>query len=98
MTVTVELTISPHLKEDVEETLVYAARELTTSRESIKVVFPEKDPRKVILQFWMPDKAHYKVVDDISEQVEMSCWEFYQDGVIYFKNDRKRKPRSRRKV
>ena len=98
MTVTVELTISRHPKEDVEETLVYAAEELTASKESINVVFPEKDPQKVILQFWMPDKAHYKVVDDISQKIKISCWEFCQDSVIYFKNDKRRKPRSRRRI
>lgn len=98
MTVRIELAISPHPKKDVEETLVYAVEELTAAKESIEIVFPEKDPKKVILQFWMPDKAHYKVVDKISEQVRMSCWEFYEDSVISFENDRKRKPRSRRRT
>ena len=98
MTVTVELTVSPHPKKDVEETLVYAAKRLTTEKNSIKVIFSYKCSERVILKFWMPDKAHYKVVDDISEEVKMSCWEFYRDSIISFENDRKRKPRSRRGI
>lgn len=95
MVVTIELTISPHPKKDVERTLKYAASRLTTLKKSIKVEFPEDN--QVVLQFWMPDKAHYKVVDDISEEIKMSCWEFRQESIIYFENDRKRKPRSRRR-
>ena len=97
MTVTVELAISSHPKKDVERILVYAAKNLTTAKESIEVVFSEKDPQKVILQFWMPDKSQYKVVDDISEEIKMTCWEFHRESVISFENDRKRKPRSRRR-
>ena len=89
MTVTVQLTISPHPQEDVETALRYAATKLTPVKDSIKIVFSEKN--KVILQFWMPDTSHYKVVDEISEQIKMACWQFYQDSVISFKNDRKRK-------
>ena len=97
MIVTVKLAISSHPQKDVEEALVYAARKLTTERKSIRVEFPEKNPKQVILRFWIPDKAQYKVVDDISEAVKMYCWEFYEDITISFKNDRKRKPRTRRK-
>ena len=97
MIVTVEITIYSHPKKDVEKDLIYAARRLTTRKESIKVVFPEDEPEKVILQFWMPDKSHYKVVDDISEEVKMSCVEYLRESIISFENDRKRKPRSRRK-
>ena len=96
MTVTVKLDISPHPKKDVERALSSAARSLTSAKESIKVIFSEKDAQKVVLQFWMPDKAQYKVVDDIFDEVKMSCWDFYEDIAVLFENDRKRKPRSRR--
>lgn len=97
MTVTVELVVSSHPKKDVEKTLIYAARRFTAAKESIKVVFPEKDAQKAFLKFWMPDKSHYKVVDEIDNEIKLSCWEFCRDvGSISFENDRKRKPRSRR--
>ena len=94
MTVIITLTISPHPQEDVETALQYAARKLTSAKDSIKIIFLEKDSTKVLLQFWMPDAAQYKVVDEISEQIKMSCWQFYQDSIISFKNDRKRKSTS----
>ena len=97
MIVTVTLAISSHPKKDVERALISAAKKLTTERKRIKVVFPEKDSEEVILQFWMPDKAQYKVVDDVFEAVKMSCIDFYEDIVVSFENDRKRKPRSRKK-
>ena len=97
MIVTVKLQISPHPKKDVERSLIYAAQKLTTEKERIKVNFSEKDPKEVVLQFWMPDKAQYKVVDDVFEKVKFSCIDFYEDIVVSFENDRKRKPRPRRK-
>ena len=97
MIVTVKLEIFPHPKKEAERALVYAASKLTTSKESIKVEFSERDSEEVILQFWMPDKSYYKVVTDISEEVKTSCIEFYKDMVISFKNDRKRRPRRRRR-
>ena len=92
MTITVQLTISSHPQEDVETVLQYAATKLTSVKDSIKIAFPEKN--KVLLQFWMPDTAQYKVVDEIAKQIKMACWQFYQDSVISFKNDRKRKSTS----
>lgn len=94
MTVTVQLTISPHPQEDVEKTLRFVATKLTPAKDSIKIIFPDKDSTKVLLQFWMPDKSHYKVVDEIAEHIKMACWQFYQDNVISFQDDRKRKSKS----
>lgn len=96
MIVTVKLEISPYPKKETERALAYAARKLTAQKESIKVEFPE-NKEQVILQFWMPDKSHYKVVSDIFDAVKMSCIEFCKDIVVSFENDRKRKPRSRRR-
>ena len=97
MIVTVKLQTSPYPKKDVEKALIYAAQKLTTEKERIKVEFSEKDSKEVILQFWMPDKSQYKVVDNVFEEVKFSCIDFYEDIVVSFENDRKRKPRSRRR-
>ena len=45
----------------------------------------------------MPDQAQYKVIDEIFDEVKMSCWDFYEDIAVLFENDRKRKPRSRKR-
>ena len=96
MTVTVELTISPHPKKEVERSLRQAAEHLAERKDSIKVSFPKEG--MAVLKFWMRDRAHYKVVDEVAEQVEMACWDFCEDvSSISFENDRKRKPRSRRR-
>lgn len=58
MVVTVDLTIFAHPKEEIEDTLISASRRLTDSKDSIKGDFPERDNERVILQLWMPDKAH----------------------------------------
>lgn len=97
MIVTVKLTISPYPRKEVERSLVYAAQKLTTDRERINVEFPENDSQDVVLQFWMADKSHYKVVGDIFEGVKRACLEFYEDIVVSFENDRKRKSRSGRR-
>ena len=95
MIVTVELSISPHPKKDVERSLRWAASRLAERKDSIKVSFPKEGV--AVLKFWMRDKSHYKVVDEISEEVKHSCWEFRTDSIISFENDRKRKPRSRQR-
>ena len=97
MVVTVKIVIKPHPQKDVEAALVHAARELTTERKSIKVEFPEKESKQVILRFWIPDMGYNRKVDDISKAVKIYCWEFYEDITISFENDRKRKPRTRRR-
>ncbi len=95
MIVTVQLEIYPHPKKDVETTLRWAAKKLAERKNSIQISFTEKET--VVLKFWMQDKAHYKVVDEISEQIKLYCWEFEKESTIWFENDRKRKPRSRRR-
>ena len=95
MTVTVELAISPHPKKDAEQSLRWAASRLAERKDSIHVSFPKEGV--AVLKFWMRDKAQYKVVDDIFDEVKMSCGDFYEDIAVSFANDRKRKPRSRRR-
>ena len=56
--------------------------------DTVSVQIRATEPPTAILEFEMPTKAQYKVVDEISSTVKFYTWEFYEDITIRFPKDK----------
>jgi hypothetical protein len=85
MKVQVELQYRAVPPDEEFETIRQAGRRLTTDLKSVSVrlVETEKYPL-IILEFAMKNQAQYKVVDEISDQVQQWVGEFFNDIAIRF--------------
>jgi len=88
MRVQVEIVIAPHPPERVQEALRTAGESLASATDTVSVQVCATEPPTAILEFEMPTKAQYKVVDEISSTVKFYAWEFYEDITIRFPKDR----------
>jgi hypothetical protein len=84
MRVQVEIVIAPHPPERVQEALRAAGERLTSATGTVSVQVRETEPPTAILEFEMPTKAQYKVVDEISSTIKFYAWEFYEETIIRF--------------
>jgi hypothetical protein len=84
MRVQVEIVIAPHPPQRVKEALRAAGESLASATDTVSVQVCATEPPTAILEFEMPTKAQYKVVDEIFSTVKFYAWEFYEDITVRF--------------
>jgi hypothetical protein len=84
MRVQVEIAIAPHPIESVQEALRAAGERLASATDTVSVQVRTTEPPVAILEFEMPTKAQYKVVDEIFSTVKFYAWEFHEDITVRF--------------
>ena len=84
MRVQVEIVITPHPPEFVQEALRAAGEGLASATDTVVVQICTTEPPTAILEFDMPTEAQYKVIDKIFSTVKFYAWEFYEDITVRF--------------
>jgi hypothetical protein len=84
MRVQVEIVIAPHPPERVQKALRAAGKRLASATDTVSVQVRATEPPTAVLEFEMPTKAQYKVVDEIFSTVKFYAWEFYEDITVRF--------------
>jgi hypothetical protein len=84
MRVQVEIVIAPHPPQRVKEALRAAGESLASAIDTVSVEVCATESPTAVLEFEMPTKAQYKVVDKIDSTVKFYTWEFYKDITVRF--------------
>jgi hypothetical protein len=85
--VQVEVVCAPHPREEIEDTLGAAGRQLALQPYSVRVEVCEGERLTAVLEFAMRRAAQYKVIDEIYFTVKMWTGAFYEDIAIRFPKD-----------